>query len=101
MSIPDLLLFVFTGLVYLCNNFVSGIDNLLYQSIFDKLEMFILALYPGSLTVNGIIYVLSYWSDTVYYLLLIGNIVVYLLTIWIYVPIRQCVRNNHKVSDTE
>lgn len=101
MSIPALFLLAFTGLVYLCNNYVNTIDNLLYQSIFDKMEMFVLALYPESLTVNGIIYVLSYWSDTVYYLLLIGNIVVYLLTIWIYISIRQLCKKNHKASDTE
>ena len=89
MSLPALFLTVLTVILFICDNCLNSAD-----AIPHNVKMYILALYPESFTVNGIIYVLSYWSNTVYYVLLVANILIYLLPIWICIPIRNLLRNN-------
>ena len=84
MSIPAFCLLILTAIILLCDVYINNAGDLMYRSIFDNIKMCIWVLFPGALSVDGIIYNLSYWSNTVYYVLLIANILIYILPVWIY-----------------
>ena len=84
MSIPALCLLILAVVILLCDAFINEIGNIMCISFFDNIKMIIWVLFPGALTVDGIIWNLSQWNDIVYYALLVLNILVYIAPIWIY-----------------
>lgn len=84
MSLPAIFLLALTAVLLICDTFISNINNLMYKSLFDNVKSIIFVLFPGGLTVDGIIYNLSYWNDVVYYSLLVINTVIYILPTLMY-----------------
>lgn len=94
ISLPAICLLALTIIILICEVCMKNIGNFMYQSVFDNVKSVIFVLFPGGLTVDGIIYNLSHWNNSVYYSLLIINIVIYIFPTFIYMRIRENIGND-------
>lgn len=85
ISLPAVCLLILEAIIFVCDVSINKTGNIMWQSVFDSLQICAFALYPGGLTADGIIYNLSYWNSTAYYILLTANIVIYLLPALLYI----------------
>lgn len=89
MSIPAVCLLIFIALFLLCDICVHHMGEWLQQSAFDSIKFYLFVLFPGALTVDGVLYNISYWSNTVYYALLIANILIYIVPTLLYIKMKS------------
>lgn len=100
ISLPAVCLLALTAIILVCEIYIDKTGNLMYQSTFDSVKSMIYVFFPGALTVDGIIYNLSRWNNTVYYILLVMNTAVYIFPTLIYImSIRERLADNHQSGD--